>query len=246
MMRLRKLCQVGELERAGNLLKLGRERPSINAASNEDKELLGFEKETLLSPNESLSIGQGIITWLVQVMDEAVSSLQSRFDQENLCFKDLVDGNDEDEDIVKYGWALRSACYLSRALIDIRSKISGSDVNQSTADTFSPPAGEINNSGDSPNASSLSSTTGTVLNQSEILLNSATFATAESSEIFSNMLCIFKEYQMVLSWDMYNDSIGFRRRVLREFAKTVFSYSDAESLIKFEDNLALVSNGYFF
>ncbi|KAJ3089821.1 Kinetochore-associated protein 1 [Quaeritorhiza haematococci] len=162
-MRLRKLAQAGKIEQAVRLLKTGKEdgesltESNNNEGGNKPADSVGGRNEgeddedfkylstgetfDRLTGQQALSLGQGLVIWLVEIMNQSVNALSSESnsgaDPAAIIFRDIGSGNEAEISIAgshyraRFGWAVRAAAAIVNAIVELRKEVAQEDDEQS-------------------------------------------------------------------------------------------------------------------
>lgn len=218
MMRLKKLCKVGELDRAANLLASLKEDGSsgltVLPLSDDSGEgphyerLMGINSEYCITPIEALSLGQGLMIWLVEILSQCVAKAEKITDADDghdFTFTGLSADSSVKE---KYAWTIKAASRISRVLCDIRESV-----------VDAPPPISVGGKQTNLNFPGFMHSTTPSIN--EIVCESSCYATENAANVFGRIEGLYDEFGVMIGWEAYQVA-RVRRRCLREFAKRVF------------------------
>lgn len=182
------------------------------------EQLASIESECSISLVEALSLGQGLMIWLVEILSaciEKANRVQSD-DNEDFTFPSLP----EDSSVRgRYKWAVKAAAKISSVLCEIREQV----IDAQPATSVSATSGNSN----APNLNLPGFSHSTTPSISEIVAGSALYGKKPSATVFGYLQALYLEFGVMMGWESYQSAI-VRRRCLRKISKTVFFQKDDE------------------
>ncbi|KAJ1564985.1 Kinetochore-associated protein 1 [Nowakowskiella sp. JEL0078] len=233
VIRLQNLCKEGQIQRAINLLRYGSELGlnqtyKIEFDPKSDKDL-GLDIKVDLEPLEMLSVGQEVISWLVEIIEEIAEKHGPFGENGNMR-------NPDEKNSKKYKWAINSAVILSFELADILNNLSeNSSTFKSKQDDVSAVSQKLDQTKFMNSKPQKTTITSSLLIAA---YETTTYAAEKIYANFRNLQALCLEFNIALDLQSY-ESESIRRNVLGLGSRQVFAYSGRDKKQEIDKNVTV-------